>query len=273
MSILENLFVREYGRAQNEAPTLIFIHGLLGWGLNWSPIIKHFEQEYHIITYDQRGHGRSFKPKTYKTEDYAQDLLDLMNVKNIQTAHFVGHSMGGRTAQCFVSQHPGRSLSLTLEDIGPNPEPEETLATQQMILRVPVPFASKEEMDQFFEEEFFLKKTEGERQKQVMAQFLKANLQRQSSGKIDWRFSLDGVLQTIEEGFSPRWAEFKCIEVPVLVIRGEKSKHLSQETYEMMLKSLSDIRGEVIEGAGHWVHYQKPEEFSAHVLQFLQNLG
>ena len=273
MSILENLFIREYGRAQNEAPTLVFIHGLLGWGLNWSPIIKHFEQDYHIMTYDQRGHGRSFHPQSYKTEDYAMDLLALLDAKDIQVAHLVGHSMGGRTALDFAVKHPGRTLSLVLEDIGPSPEPEETLSTQQMILRIPVPFTSKEEMDRFFEEEFFLKKASGDTQKRVMAQFLKANLQRQSNGEINWRFSLDGVLKTIEDGFTPRWAEFKCLEVPTFVVRGEKSRHLRQETYEMMLKSAPDIRGVVIAGAGHWVHYQKPEEFSAHVLQFLQNLG
>lgn len=273
MSILEDLFIREYGRAKDEADTLVFIHGLLGWGLNWGPIIKHFEQEYHVLTYDQRGHGRSFHPESYKTEDFASDLVKLMDAKDIPRAHIVGHSMGARTAQCFAARNPGRTLSLVLEDMGPSPEPESTKDTEIMIKKVPVPFASKETMEQYFESEFYSKNSSGEKQKSVMAQFLKANLQRQTSGEFDWRFSLKGVLQTLEEGLIPRWSEYKLLEVPTLVLRGEDSKHLTPQTYDLMMQSLQGVQGAVISGSGHWIHYQKPEEFSNHVLQFLRNIG
>jgi esterase len=173
----ENFFVKQYGQSQNQAETIIFIHGLLGWGLNWSPIIKYFESKYHVVTYDQRGHGRAYKPDHgYQPENYADDLLSIMNSLDLKTAHIVGHSMGARTAQNFAVRHPGRCRSLTLEDMGPQPETESTLSTQQMILSVPVPFKTKADVDIYFEKKFKVKTASEDTQKQVMANFLKANL-------------------------------------------------------------------------------------------------
>lgn len=179
--------------------------------------------------------------------------------------------MGARTAQCFAVREPGRVLSLVLEDMGPNPEPETTTSTEKMLLSVPVPFKSKEQMDDFFKNEFV--DDSGRKHNEVMTQFLKANLQRQNGGLINWRFDLQGILTTLQEGLKPRWSEFKCLQVPTLILRGSESQHLTKETFDMMLTSLPQSHGVTVEGSGHWIHYQKPEEFSNHVLEFLRNLG
>ncbi len=274
MNIPEQFFIREYGQKTNEAETLVFIHGLLGWGLNWSPVIKYFESDFHILTYDQRGHGRSFHPDSgYKPEDYAKDLKDILDFMDINAVHLVGHSMGARTAQTFSVQYPGRTSSLTLEDMGPQPEVESTFSTQQMILSVPVPFASKKDMDLFFESNFKVKTATEDTQKQVMANFLKANLLRRNDGLISWRFHLDGILKTLEEGLKPRWSEYKSISVPTLILKGQNSKHLSEETFLLMKQSLPQVKAEIIEGVGHWIHYQAPEVFSQYVLKFLRDLS
>lgn len=270
----ERFFIREYGQKKDEAKTIVFIHGLLGWGLNWSPIIKYFESEFHILTYDQRGHGRSVHSKTpYTTENYAQDLKEILDYLDIKFVHLVGHSMGARTAQAFSVMYPGRTLSLTLEDMGPQPEVESTLSTQQMILNVPVPFASKEEMDSFFESKFKVKTASEDTQKQVMANFLKANLLRQENGKISWRFHLDGILQTLDEGLKPRWTEFRSVSVPTLILKGQNSKHLTDETFQLMIQTLPHAEGHIVSDVGHWIHYQTPEVFSQYVLKFLHDLS
>lgn len=273
-SVSERFFIREYGQKKHESKTIVFIHGLLGWGLNWSPIIKYFESEFHVLTYDQRGHGRSdHSISPYTTENYAQDLKEILDFLEIKSVHLVGHSMGARTAQAFSVMYPGKVLSLTLEDMGPQPEVESTLATQQMILNVPVPFASKSEMDSFFESEFKVKTASEDTQKQVMANFLKANLLRQEDGKISWRFHLDGVLQTLDEGLRPRWTEFRSISVPTLILKGQNSKHLTDETFKLMMQTLPHAKGHIVGDVGHWIHYQTPEVFSQYVLKFLHDLS
>jgi pimeloyl-ACP methyl ester carboxylesterase len=274
MSIHDKFFIREYGLAKDKAPSLVFIHGLLGWGLNWGPVLKYFEEDYHIITYDQRGHGRSFQPDTgYAPEDYAEDLAEILKSLEIKSAHIIGHSMGARTAQTFAVNYPGQTKSLVIEDMGPNPENTSTMSTQQMILSVPAPFKSKKDVDAFFDSEFKVKTAADDTQKSVMANFLKANLTRNSEGEITWRFHLKGILETLEQGLKPRWSEFKCIEVPTLILKGENSKHLSLETFNIMKDSLPGAEAEVIPNVGHWIHYQAPEVFSQYVLKFLRKLS
>ena len=267
---MDSFFIREFGQSRDPSETIVFIHGLLGWSANWKPIFEFFESDFHIITYDQRGHGRSYHPKTgYAPEDFAGDLEKILDQWGVLRAHLVGHSLGARTAQCFAAQFPGKTLSLVLEDMGPQSEPESSLATQQMLLSIPVPFSCAQERDDFFKYSFHLKT---DTQVQIMIDFLKANLRRNSQGFIDWRFSLNGVLEALEHGLIPRWTEYQSLNVPTLVLRGEHSKHFSQETYELMLDSLSKAQGRVVAGAGHWIHYQKPEAFSQNVLEFLKKL-
>lgn len=273
-SISERFFLREHGQKIHEAETIVFIHGLLGWGLNWSPVLKYFESEFHILTYDQRGHGRSYHPEEgYSPEHYAHDLKEILDFKDIKFAHIVGHSMGARTAQTFSVLYPGQTLSLTLEDMGPQPEVESTLATQQMILNVPVPFQDKSTMDHYFDFEFKVKTASEDTQKQMMANFLKANLIRQADGQISWRFNLEGVMKTLEEGLKPRWTEFKSISVPTLILKGQNSKHLSLDTFYLMKESLPQSHGEIIADVGHWIHTQSPKVFSEYVLKFLHELS
>ncbi len=274
MSVLEKFFVREYGLKKQDSQTLVFIHGLLGWGLNWGPVLKYFESEFHIVTYDQRGHGRAIHSNFgYASEDYAEDLLQILDDLGLKSVHLIGHSMGARTAQAFAAKYPGRTRSLTIEDMGPNPENSSTLATQQMILSVPTPFKSKDEMDRFFADEFKVKTASDDTQKAVMANFLKANLTRQANGEINWRFHLNGILETLEHGLKPRWSEYKCIQVPTLILKGENSKHLTLETLQLMRDTLPSAEAYIVPNVGHWIHHQAPEVFSQYVLKFLHKLS
>ena len=45
-----------------------------------------------------------------------------------------------------------------------------------------------------------------------------------------------------------------------LLVRGAQSTDLSQELYEKTLLSNPNIQGQVVAGAGHWVHVDKPRE-------------
>ena len=63
---------------------LVFLHGLMGFASNWKRIARHFESDFEILIYDQRGHGRSFHPaKGFAPEDYAQDLFEILEAKNM----------------------------------------------------------------------------------------------------------------------------------------------------------------------------------------------
>ncbi len=75
--------------------------------------------EFQLILYDRRGHGRTGDTDddwTYR--DLAEDLLALMDGLGIERGHVIGHSGGADTALEFVLAHPERVRSLVL--IGAN---------------------------------------------------------------------------------------------------------------------------------------------------------
>ncbi|MEE4451502.1 pyrimidine utilization protein D [Novosphingobium resinovorum] len=80
-----------------DAPTLILSSGLGGAGAYWTPNLAALARSHRVLTYDQRGTGRSDRalPPTTSIEDMAQDVIALMDALEIERAHFIGHALGG----------------------------------------------------------------------------------------------------------------------------------------------------------------------------------
>jgi aminoacrylate hydrolase len=79
------------------APVLILSSGLGGAGGYWAPNLAALSENHRVLTYDQRGTGRSDRalPAATSIEAMAQDVAGLMDALDIKTAHFIGHALGG----------------------------------------------------------------------------------------------------------------------------------------------------------------------------------
>jgi aminoacrylate hydrolase len=79
------------------APALILSSGLGGAGGYWQPNLPALSARYRVLTYDQRGTGRSDRalPETTSIAAMATDVIALMDALEIETAHFAGHALGG----------------------------------------------------------------------------------------------------------------------------------------------------------------------------------
>jgi len=236
----------------------VFVHGLMGYGANWRKIISGLESTERVLAYDQRGHGRSQKPASgYAPEDYADDIFKLTEALGWDQFILVGHSMGGRNVLNFASRHPEKLIKLVVEDIGPEADPNAVNYYQNLLAMVPTPFPNRETARDFFQKDFLEKVNS-----QVLAQFLYANIEDKPDGTTDWRFSKQGILQTVVEGrHSDRWHEVESLKVPTLWVRGAQSRDLTRETFERVLQSNSMITGVEIPNAGHWVHSEQPAAF------------
>ncbi|MET3526923.1 alpha/beta fold hydrolase [Phenylobacterium koreense] len=79
-----------------------------------------FPKAFDMISYDQRGLGRSDKPDVpYSMADYADDAAALMASQGWARANVVGVSFGGMVAQELVLRHPGRVRRLVLACTSP----------------------------------------------------------------------------------------------------------------------------------------------------------
>lgn len=278
-SILDQLHHTVSGHAQLEPPEspwagqpkrLVFLHGVMGFASNWRLISREFESEYQVLLYDQRGHGRSFRPPTgYAPEDYAGDLNQILTELNWPSVDLVGHSMGGRVAFTFARLWPERVRRLVIEDIGPVMQPDAVSMITQILDFVPVPFADRESAKRFFAQDFLARFGDG-RSAQGLGAFLYANLAESDGGGLGWRFFEPGVRESLKLGRSKeRWDDISALTRPTLLVRGELSRDLPQDVFEQTLRANPRIRGAVIQGAGHWVHSERPREFIQALRAFL----
>ena len=81
----------------------------------WDPQAQAFEQHFHLLRYDMRGHGRSSTAKApYSIADLAGDVLAILDSLMISQAHFCGLSIGGAIGQWLGACAPDRLHKLVL---------------------------------------------------------------------------------------------------------------------------------------------------------------
>ncbi len=252
---------------------LVFLHGLLGSAANWRKVTSALEADYHILVFDQRGHGQSFQPETgYSPENYADDLEKILDELGWERVLLVGHSMGGRNALNFASRWPQRVKALVIEDIGPDAAEEGMARIEKLLSLVPTPFPTRPAAKKFLLEEY-PKLIPWNSDPATLAQFFYSNITETDDGKADWRFSKPGVLESLHAGRTKeRWDELRALKMPTLVIRGARSKDLSRAVYERMLKENPRLRGVEIPDVGHWIHSEATDAFVAELKKFFASV-
>ena len=99
----------------SKAP-LILIHGMGLCQEMWQPFVPALETAgYEVLSFDLWGHGTTNPaPETPSLHLYGQQILDLMDEREIAKAHLVGFSIGGMINRRLALDHPDRVASLVI---------------------------------------------------------------------------------------------------------------------------------------------------------------
>lgn len=93
-------------------PMVLQAHDHTPWLFAQAPV---FSQRYRFLTYDRRGTGRSASPPgPWSAADLANDLARLLDALGIERAIVGGASLGGVVTAQFAVDHPGRALALVI---------------------------------------------------------------------------------------------------------------------------------------------------------------
>lgn len=251
----------------------IFLHGLMGYAINWRKIVTGLSGNDISLIFDQRGHGKSWKPEHgYAPEDYAEDLFRITEEIGWQKFVLVGHSMGGRNALMFAARHAEKLEKLIIEDIGPEAQTKATEYYENLLGAIPTPFPNKLKAKEFFMNDF-LKRVKVRGNPETLGLYLYSNIIEQPDGTADWRFSKHAMIESVALGRAQdHWAEFRSIAVPTLVMRGADSQEFPREVFEKIPLTNPRVTAIEIPNAGHWIHYDQPEVFIRTIKQFAEEL-
>lgn len=116
--------VRIHYEIEGDGPPLVLQHGLLRDLNNWRErgYIERLAPRYQCVLVDSRGHGESDKPddlEAYELRTRVVDLASVLHDANIETAHYLGYSMGGWIGYGISIYMPQRFRSLALGGFNP----------------------------------------------------------------------------------------------------------------------------------------------------------
>jgi non-heme chloroperoxidase len=102
------------GNASDRA--LLFLPGPTDSWRSYQLVLDLLPREIRAISVSQRGHGESDKPATgYAVEDFAADVVPLLDALGVERAILVGHSGSCLVARRVALDHPDRVSALILE--------------------------------------------------------------------------------------------------------------------------------------------------------------
>lgn len=115
MAVLKRGDGEIYYELSGSGPPVLLIQGVGVTGEGWRPQIRTLEKNFQTLTFDNRGIGQSVPCRGPVTiEAMAEDARALMDAAGWDSAHVVGHSMGGVIAQQLALDIPKRVRSLSL---------------------------------------------------------------------------------------------------------------------------------------------------------------
>ena len=104
---------------QNQPKNIVFINSL-GTDLSiWNDTVSLISPEFNILLFDKRGHGLSSTMEGKLTiDDYAEDVIFLMDQLGIAKADVFGLSIGGMITYSLASRYPDRFQRLIFSNTG-----------------------------------------------------------------------------------------------------------------------------------------------------------
>ena len=262
-----------------DVPLVVLMHGFPELWWSWRHQLRAFaDAGIWAVAPDMRGYNESDKPagvSSYEVEPLADDIKGLVHALGRESAIVIGHDWGGMVAWIVAQRHPSLVSRLAILNV-PHPA--------QMLRGLRRPKQLRKSWYMFFFQ-------------------LPAGLPERFIARNDWAylrktFEVDGfppdeidpyvhamatpgaitaamsyyraAIRRTLKGRPPKSTRIDC---PVLVIWGDRDRHLGKEMAEPPRRLVPKARVEHIPDATHWVQNSAPEEVNRLLLGFVQHEG
>jgi pimeloyl-ACP methyl ester carboxylesterase len=263
----------EDGRANDREPVLL-VHGVGGWAENWRPVISALASTgRQIVALDLPGFGQSEAPRRvrYFGPDeafYPRFVLGAMDALGIERAHIVGNSMGGTIAYMTAVTAPTRTRSVVL--VAPGGLGRDvafflracSLPGFGLVARLPRPRrAARDVLRTCFYDAGRISKELYEEAERYGNNSFPEFVRALSAG-----VGIRGVRRSLRAAWVARSSLYAG---PALVVWGREDFVLPLRHLADVQETLPQAQIALIEHCGHMPQAERPEEFLAATLPFL----
>jgi 2-succinyl-6-hydroxy-2,4-cyclohexadiene-1-carboxylate synthase len=254
---------RVYYETAGSGEPLVLCHGLGGNHVAWYQQVATLAKTYQVITWDQRGFGRSTNAAGEAGPAAAvKDLAALLDHLKIDRAHLVGQSMGGWAVLGFALAHPERVRSLTLA------------STTGGIFTPDI----EREMDKYLQTVFAAPPP------QAIPLGVHPAIGAKLRERDPARALLYQQLQTLGEAFPAKMPlllrqtaypheAIRKLDLPVLFLFGSEDTVFAPYLIRQAAALTPKARVVEIPGAGHSPYFEEPDAWNAALLEFLSSSG
>ena len=258
-----NLNVKVVG----SGPAIVALHGFTGDMSTWSEFVPEAEKKCTVITIDLLGHWNSDAPRApqrYRIEQTLDDIASVVHELGFSQACWLGYSMGGRIALAAAAMIPNVCHCLVLEGASPGLRSTKARVLRQRKDEALADFILKEGVaafvDSWTEKPLF-------RSQKSLPTYVQERIRKQRLRNNP--IGLANTLRVAGSGTQPSIHEMlPRISIPVLCIAGEYD-HKFTTIARKICNKLQNGRLEIMPGAGHATHLERPRDFNRVVLDFL----
>jgi pimeloyl-ACP methyl ester carboxylesterase/predicted glycosyltransferase len=234
----------------------------------WKAQVPYFSRQgFRVVTFDNRGNGRSDRPATgYSVDRIVEDALTVMDAAGVGSAALVTLSAGARWGVKLAAQHPERATHLVL--ISPS-------------LRLGPPPPHLEHFWDVLDRYEGIQKYNAAYWKRDYADFLRFWSQRafpeahsldQIEESVAWGLETtpEVLIATVVEGGFPEAADLLGrTRLPTLIVRGSEDQGFSHEAAEVVQRAIRGAELVVLEGCGHGPSGRDPVRTNLLLHEFL----
>ena len=222
--------------------SVILLHGGLGHSGNWVYQVPALVSSgYQVVLIDSRGHGRSTRDaRPYSYDQMAADVLRVMDTLRLEKAALVGWSDGACTALILAAKAPARVAGVFF-------------------------FACN--MDPSGAKEFEFTPIIGRCFNRHVKDYARLSA---TPDQFDEFSNAVGLMQRTQPNYSAD--DLAQISVPVAIVHSEQDEFIKREHAEYLAQSIPDAELVILPGVSHFAPLQRPGQFNAAVLAFLDKV-
>lgn len=241
--------------------TVLMLPGPTDSWRSYGPVLDLLPRDVHAIAVSQRGHGESGKPASgYRVEDFAADVVLLLDALGIERAVLAGHSGSCLAARRVALDHPDRVAGLLLE-ASPT-----TLRGDARLLRFFESVVSElaDPIDPDWARSFVVDTSSGLVAPDLIDVLVEDVLE--VPARV-WKQTFAGLLAYDDQ------AELRRIEAPTLLVWGDADALVSRAMQDQLAGSIPNLDTLVYPGVGHTPRWDEPMRFSDDLMVFARRAG